>query len=860
MRKYSVKTFYQLDFLLIIMVLFTSVLSSCEDVYKYDNESPTWLGSNIYDYLKSNGNYTVTVKLIDDLGYAQVLGVTGSKTLFVAKDSAYQEFFKSNNWGVTRYEDFSIAQKKVLLKYAMLNNAYTLKMLSNYNSGGTLIESMAMRQESSLDPYDSLSFDKGDALATNSEWDGYRLKGIHLEKDNSTKPIVFFTNSFLTKNSLTDEDFSILTNGKTRQSSDVHVFDNKVIEQDVRCANGYIQVLDHVLTPPNNMAQYLHESSDTKIFTKLLDRFSVPYYDATNTTLYKTLNPGFTDSIFIKRYYASRGGLQYKINEKHEISSTSTAVANLLSYDPGWNAYYTSDLEADMAAMFVPTDDAMNEYFNNGVGAILKERYGSWEGIPTDIILPFLKRHMRVSLLESLPSKFSNMVDAENYSIPVKTSDIKRSYTGVNGEVYVTNAVYSPVDYISVYSPVLLSSNSKIMNWAINISETSVDGTLFSFYKLYLNSLTSNYALFIPTDEYLTRYLDPISYAQTASGALKYWYNTKTSAVNATIYSYNKTSNVVGDSIGVITDATFLKNRLWDLLDSHIVVGGVASGKQYYVTKGNDIVKVHGSGTSMTIQGGGDIIASTQSQVTKTFSQANGTTYFVDKQIQPSLKSVYQVLSEHPEFSAFFELLNGVPAEYTSQIFAQQGFDYRIKFFNAFRYTIYVPTNDAVQQAINNGVVSDWTTVNAIIDNTQRTAAIEKVVKFLRYHFQDEAVFLGEVVSDEYQSATMKATDTKTHFGTSINKYYKLGVNGTSSSLAITMDSKSTDAVRTASVVTSGGLYNLIAKDYIFDKLPTAYKNIDGTGNSSGVSFVSSRITTSASAVIHQIDKVLTFE
>lgn len=861
MRKYSFKTYYRFCIMLVSTLLVVSGIISCKDVYNYDDEEPSWLGSDIYTELKSRGNFNITIKLIDDLGYDQVFSRTGSKTLFVAKDSAYAQFFKSNSWGVSNYEGLSTAQKRVLLKYSILNNAYTLKMLTNYNVGDDkMVEGTAMRQETAIAPYDSLAFEKGEALASSSAWDMFRNKGIYLEKDNTTKPIVFFSNTFLTQAGVTDNDFYYLTNGQTRQSEDIHIFDNKVIDGNIRCRNGYVHVLDHVMTPPLNMAQYIHENSDTKTFSKLLDRFCVPYYDGENTNLYKQAYPGFSDSIFIKRYYASLGGIKYKIGSNHQL--TNIAEKNLLPFDPGWNAFKTANnyLEADMAAMFIPTDEAMAEYFNNGVGAVLKARYGSWDNIPDDIILPFLRRHMRTSLIESIPSKFGKMVDTENYPIPAKTSEIKKTYTGVNGQVYITDAVYSPVDYISVYSPVLLSSNSKIMNWAINISETSVDGTNFSFYKLYLNSLASNYALFIPTDEYFNKYLDPISYAQNVSGILKYWYDNKNNSVVATVYSYDKTNDIVGDSIGVFTDATFLKNRLWNILDSHIVVGGVETGNKYFVTKGNDIIRVEGSGSSMTVKGGGDIENSTPAHVYNVFNQENGKTYFIDKQIQPALRSVYKLLSEHAEFSKFFDLLSGVPEDYTAQIFALQGIDYRIKFFNAFRYTIYVPTNDAITAALNNGTIYSWDIIEAMTDATARTAAITKNVNFLRYHFQDEAVFFGQNVNEEFQSATIKTTSTKTHFNTSMNKYYKLGIKSTSNSLTITMDSKASDPVRTANVITSGGLYNLIAKDYIFEKVPTAYKNIDGTGNTSGVSFVNSRITTSASAVIHQIDKVLTAE
>jgi len=63
-----------------------------------------------------------------------------------------------------------------------------------------------------------------------------------------------------------------------------------------------------------------------------------------------------------------------------------------------------------------------------------------------------------------------------------------------------------------------------------------------------------------------------------------------------------------------------------------------------------------------------------------------------------------------------------------------------------------------------------------------------------------------------------------------------------------------------AQVITDPGYYNLVVKDYIFPKLPSQYKNVDGTGSATAATFSTSRITTSSSAVIHLIDNVLTFE
>lgn len=93
--------------------------SSCKDRYDLDDEGnyPSWLGNSIYDELKNpnpevlTGTFNNYVRLIDDLGYAEVLGKTGSKTVFPANDEAFARFFAKNSWGVSKYEDLTIAKK-----------------------------------------------------------------------------------------------------------------------------------------------------------------------------------------------------------------------------------------------------------------------------------------------------------------------------------------------------------------------------------------------------------------------------------------------------------------------------------------------------------------------------------------------------------------------------------------------------------------------------------------------------------------------------------------------------------------------------------------------------------------------------
>ena len=154
--------------LLMVLVIGNSLLVSC-DIYDLDNKEPDWLGASIYDYLKTEDNFTVYTRLIEDLDYVDILGKTGSKTLFVADDDAFDEFFANNPWGVTSYEQLTRAQKSLLLNYGMINNAYLVGMLSNYNNGG-LKENEAFRRVTAVSVLDSIPFVTGSALPESTNW------------------------------------------------------------------------------------------------------------------------------------------------------------------------------------------------------------------------------------------------------------------------------------------------------------------------------------------------------------------------------------------------------------------------------------------------------------------------------------------------------------------------------------------------------------------------------------------------------------------------------------------------------------------------------------------------------------------
>ena len=168
---------------------------------------PTWLGNSIYERLQEDGNYTTLLRLIDDLEQTEVLSHTGSKTLFAANDSAFQQWFGNNSWGVKRYEELTLPKKKLLLNNSMINNAYLIELLSNV-SGTPPLEGMCMRRETAVSIYDSVEVIRPEQMPNTAAWKSYKDAGKSLPifKDGTTAPMIHFLPAYMRYNKITSED------------------------------------------------------------------------------------------------------------------------------------------------------------------------------------------------------------------------------------------------------------------------------------------------------------------------------------------------------------------------------------------------------------------------------------------------------------------------------------------------------------------------------------------------------------------------------------------------------------------------------------------------------------------------------
>ena len=666
-------------------------LQSCKDwldVYPYDDPGdPEWLGASVYDFLKkgtAKHSYTNYVALIDSLRETETLAHTGSKTLFIADDEAFEKFFQKNPWNVKSVAEMSKAQMKTILFGSMLDNAMLLDMFSS-SGVDTNQEGTCLRRNSSLQVIDDIpNMPNAETAEQHKDWPTYnrywdavrgkqRDKQMRLAMDGTRPMLVHFIGDYLRKNNIKAEDISFLfkKNGeqqKTFVNGEAFVFGNKILSSDVNtgsysddtltiaCKNGYLYRMDDVLLPPSNMAAELRKRPDTRVVSHLLDRFCVPEYDSELSSKFNAYH-NTADSVFRLRYLTS----SYK---NHPLFKHQPPTEELLVFDPGQNTLNidaTGVMAKDMAAMFVPNDKALYEHFTavGGTGRFLLSHYApsvklpedeqdidllmsALDSIPEKNIVKYLNNWMKKSFAKTVLSKFDKITDDASELMDIREEHVDECVIANNGVIYITNRVFPPTSYESVIGPTLVNDNMDIMRTIVYQLH----------YEYYLLAMDADYSFIVPDDKHFF-YYDPLTLTSDAPKAYAFQYDSilkegkKELKFSAKVYDFHPKTYEL-DTKKKPTEATykvdgkefdgingFAATRFTDIMEYLIIVHndglGIRADKKYYQTKGYGTIKVDATDPNNVKFYGGEqlergtyVVAKGQESITK---QENGTVY-----------------------------------------------------------------------------------------------------------------------------------------------------------------------------------------------------------------------------------------
>ena len=918
-----------------ISLALTGLMTSCVDKYEeVDAESkPSWLGGSIYAELKNpnqsalTGSFNTYLRLVDDLGEAETLNRTGSKTVFPANDEAFERFFRSNTWGVTSYEQLSEAQKKLLLYSSILDNAMLVSMLSNTSgSDNSIVRGFAMKHQTAINTIDTIThiYTLAGMPANNKYWTKYYDKGIDIVCDNTTPMMVHLTREYMVNNNITTvgqgSDFEILT-GQPYTEGAAYVFNDRIITKGdavdgKTCLNGYIHQVENVIVPPGNLAQEIASDEETSLYSRMVDYFSAPFFDRATTNNYNAsaiqYNKPIIDSIFVKRYFSNNSQLMAL-----QSDPDGQRVEATLKFDPGWNQYQMASTAtannsiADIAAMFVPNNTAIENYFlPGGEGSYFIDIYGvsantrenladNIDALYTkrpDVISKIISNLQHTSFASSVPSKFATLPSDAGEYLGLSLADLqKKSGSDAydvkfanNGVIYKLNRVIPPDEFSSVFAPASFYPDLQVMRYMVE-QPSSGAGSDFIYYLL---AMQANYAFLIPEDGAFSdfMYVDPATLGKVEPEAIKFTYVydevNKNYKFKAERYKYDINTNQPGAFIREESNIVALKSQINDILNYHTVVlepGEVFGTNNYYKTKNGGAIKVNRAEAGGQILSGAQIDNNqTPSTIKAVFNETNGVALRLDRIIEAPRNSVYKTLSEtHKEkFSKFFEIcdfLGGSQAMMTwldisdepnefgvsqqdqyviftstygtgSNAIADACLDMNVKMFNTYNYTLYAPSNDAMEEAFRNGLprptdMEDLYSEAIEKDEDDPTVEQDKALlysqlntlrNFVRYHFHESSVYADNVINGGVASL-----DYNTMYSNDAGVQYKINISGGNGKLDI-KDGHGTHHIVDAN--NANRLSNLMTRDYWFDGEKTQR---------------ASAINTSSFCVIHELDGTL---
>ena len=452
--------------------------------------------------------------------------------------------------------------------------------------------------------------------------------------------------------------------------------DARVVNADVVAENGMIHEIDKVILPLQSIEQYLGSNPNYSEFRTLLQKRASYSSNADLTHRYQVLT-GATDSVFVKLY------------------------SGTLGFSPN-NENYTNggtDSQTGGYAFIAPTNTELKAYTKG-----LLKYFGSFDAAPPEILTDFLNSHMWTSLV--WPNRFTNSVNVQGEVPTMTTGNIVDKKLLSNGIFYGTNKVQEANVFRTVYSKPYLDPRYMLMTRGLNAE-----------LKYSIINPNIKYTVFMMPDvsiraAYYDWSTERNSWSYTAPGV-------------ATVFSTKSRDDFYRILQTSVSQPT---TNLTDLSGQGIVEMYNGEYIKY------DANKIYASGN---IDNGNYLVKDSTETV------INGTVYYTHEVVPPGKTSTGGLLTFTTKgIGAHINALAlADPASFgsfNSYLIASSLWDaanFAIVGTTAGNfYTILVPTNAAIVNAVKAGLLPGTKATGVPIFNSALSADRDLVVRFIQYH------------------------------------------------------------------------------------------------------------------------------
>ncbi|MFV0593845.1 MAG: fasciclin domain-containing protein [Draconibacterium sp.] len=402
----------KLLFLLLLVLCFSGCEKEFTKYYEYDGSTET-----IYEILQKKGNYTLFTEALDIVGYGNILSEAGLFTVLAVNDESFQAYLNDN--GYSEVKDIQVEELKDLIGYHIIDWPYVAsKLSSGYSSPDTPEDPLMIRKLTRCSP---------DVF---TETDPETEKQLLVVSENKLMP--FFSKEYEEEMELTSGDLQGFFPDLSfnLESGDVIASNGKLVEKDISAINGWIHVVDRVLTPLRNHREILEQEDNYSLFRDLAKRFATYDFNSGYTDEYQIdLNSnGDNDSLYVMNWF--------KLNREYTGISAVNVSGNAAKIA----------VQKNFVSAFIPTNQALTEFFANYYPGI------SPDEISTAIAPPALEKIVQSCVFEG-KAWFPSAVSAGKLKTPAglpyiyDETDFQKEEMASNGLFYGVNHFRAPDEY-----------------------------------------------------------------------------------------------------------------------------------------------------------------------------------------------------------------------------------------------------------------------------------------------------------------------------------------------------------------------------------------------------------------------------
>ena len=444
---------------MLILCIILGLCVGCNELSKQDiYKRPDWLPGKLYTTVSVQENLTLFTECLQLSGLDKTIDVSGSWTVFAPTDEAMKQYLSENQY--SKISDIPPNELEKIAKFHIIQNPWSLEQLQTLNvngwrtNDGANSTSYAYKRETILKnpvgKYWIKTRNRKEMIVIDStQSDSYKM--VYVE---SRKYVPVFYDDYFDINGLTSADFSFYFD-RVYERGNVYYAGAKVLKADIFAENGFVHVIDRVVSPMLNAKELLEREMPGESY-KLFLEMVYWYYPDFEPNITATFNQpairlgGQADTLWDLNYARPAFTLH------NELTGYKTTDANetLVKHN----------------GLFVPTDDAFSEFID-GILTV-KSGFPHWtnfKSLPQDVVGLIVNQHFKSSPIYPSTTQYNEIFRGKG-RFPQNEGSIIRKEFGSNCsfigfDKYIPDRVFT-----SVTGPVLCRPDFSIFRLAMQYS------------------------------------------------------------------------------------------------------------------------------------------------------------------------------------------------------------------------------------------------------------------------------------------------------------------------------------------------------------------------------------------------------